>query len=309
MTRSALLSTIAFIHLLAICEAASAFEYPQIKVLSQDDLLFVQHQSAVEDYHRLSRERVQSEMPPVSIFQYLLKKSEDLFSLNARLSLPYDTLATLNGVESIEAFSKLSRVLVCTQPGIFINDPPIGAVEEMMLSDRLSKGKVPQRLVLQRASGRASVYFFAGDSFTPVERAFFLRILLRFPVVRGIITSQFGIRKDPISGSQEFHNGIDIGAGEGSAVYAAREGIVSERGSSEILGNYLVLTHPGGYQTVYGHLSAINVILSQDIHAGQVIGTVGTSGRTTGPHLHFEVRRKGNPTDPFPLLAAKSGKS
>jgi murein DD-endopeptidase MepM/ murein hydrolase activator NlpD len=102
---------------------------------------------------------------------------------------------------------------------------------------------------------------------------------------------------------------MDIGAPEGTAVYAAREGTVAEAGMDRVLGNYVVLNHVGGYQTVYGHLSTISVILSQEIHSGQALGTVGSSGRVTGPHLHFELRRKGNPTDPFPLLVAKSGKS
>jgi murein DD-endopeptidase MepM/ murein hydrolase activator NlpD len=81
--------------------------------------------------------------------------------------------------------------------------------------------------------------------------------------------------------------------------------VVSETGRNEELGNYVVLNHPGGYQTVYGHLSVIGVTINQRVSAGEVLGAVGHTGRATGPHLHFEVKRKGSVTDPFPLLAVR----
>lgn len=141
--------------------------------------------------------------------------------------------------------------------------------------------------------------------FTPIERAYFLGILFEFPIARGHITSLFGPRKDPFTGKAEFHTGIDIGAPDGTEVHAARDGVVSEAGRDEGLGNFVVLDHPGGYQTVYGHLSVIGVTMNEKVSAGFVLGAVGHTGRATGPHLHFEVKRKGRVTDPFPLLAVR----
>ncbi len=300
--------------ILLILPAASgvAADYPEIRVLTRDDLLFVQHQAELEDYYRLSKTVGEPELPMVSLFSYQKRKGEDIFSLNARLGLPYDSLATLNEVVDARSFNSLPRILVPTQPGIYVHVPPRNAFEGMLLSSRLTEGKKPRSLLIARAGKRETVSFFPGEMFNSVERAYFLGILFQFPVAftpaKGFITSRYGMRADPFSGHPQFHNGLDIGAAEGATVRAAREGTVSESGSSEILGKYLVLSHPGGWETVYGHLSSIRVTLGQEVGAGQEIGAVGRTGRATGSHLHFEVRKKGSTTDPFPLLAMARGK-
>ncbi len=291
--------------LLFTASRVAASDYPRIQVLSSDDPLFVQHQAELEDYYRIARAREPGVLPPISFFEYKLRKGEDLFSLNARIGLPYDTLATLNGAASKLLFDERKLVLVANQAGLFVNDPPRSALEDMMLATRLGEGKKPQKLVVLRAGVRSPVLFFPGEQFTSLERAYFLGILFEFPIPRGKVTSLFGIRKDPFTGRPEFHTGIDIGALDGTEVHAARDGVVEEAGNNEQLGNFIVLGHPGGYQTVYGHLSVIGVTMNQRVNAGSVIGTVGHSGRATGPHLHFEVKRKGAVTDPLPLLAVR----
>lgn len=296
---------------LSVAPAAAA-DYPEIRVLTRDDLLYVQHQAELEDYHRLSKTVGEPELPMVSLFSYKKRKGEDIFALNARLGLPYDTLATLNDAVDARSFNALPRILVPTQPGIYVRVPPRNAFEAMLLSARMADGKKPRSLLIARDGKKEAISFFPGEMFNSVERAYFLGILFQFPIAftpaKGTITSRYGMRADPFSGHPEFHNGLDIGALEGTAVRAAREGTVSETGSSEILGKYLVLSHPGGWETVYGHLSSIRVTFAEEVGAGQQIGTVGRTGRATGSHLHFEVRRKGSTTDPFPLLAIARGK-
>jgi murein DD-endopeptidase MepM/ murein hydrolase activator NlpD len=147
--------------------------------------------------------------------------------------------------------------------------------------------------------------YFPGEAFTSIERAYFLGILFRLPIAKGRVSSMFGMRSDPFTGSREFHAGLDIAAPEGTEVLAARDGTVEEAGASDVLGRYIVLAHPGGFQTIYGHLLSIRVTLKQTVNAGTVIGAVGQTGRATGAHLHFEVRKKGSAEDPFPLLAMK----
>ncbi len=289
----------------ALILGATGVEYPEIRVLSRDDMLFIQLQDDVESFYRLSHERQETRTPPVGLFLYRRKPAEDLFFLNARLNLPYDTIATLNGIEYPGHAARLERVLIANQPGIFIHDPPRTELEQMMLGSRLDQGKTCEKLVVWRDGAKEAFSFFRGSQFTDVERAYFLRILFRFPIVAGAVTSRYGPRQNPFSGHREFHGGIDIGASFGTDVHAAREGTVSETGESPALGNYLVLTHPGGCQTVYGHLSAINVTLGTKVRSSDVIGKVGQSGLSTGPHLHFEVRLKGGSTDPYPLLRMK----
>jgi murein DD-endopeptidase MepM/ murein hydrolase activator NlpD len=284
--------------------AAAAEVYPVIRVLSHDDALFVQQQAELEQFRQVmeSKSPQAALMPGLDLFAYVRRPSEDLFSLNARLGLRYDTLATLNGSPSRDAFSARQLILVPSQDGVFVNDPPRGDLEEMIVATRLAAGRVPLKLVIVRDGQRQAVSFFPDDSFSGIERAYFLRLLYRNPIDKGRITSFYGWRSDPFTGSREFHTGLDIGAPEGTAVHAARDGTVAEVGSNDEYGKFVVVTHPGGYQTVYGHLSSINATIGEEVSTGFILGAVGHTGRATGPHLHFEVRTKAGTRDPLQLI-------
>jgi murein DD-endopeptidase MepM/ murein hydrolase activator NlpD len=120
--------------------------------------------------------------------------------------------------------------------------------------------------------------------------------------VTGTITSPFGWRTNPLGGGPEFHQGLDIAAPMGTAVTAAAAGTVIMAQWYGGYGNYVLIDHGGGYSTGYGHLSAIYVSTGQSVARGQAIGAVGSTGQSTGPHLHFEVRIAGKPVDPAPRL-------
>jgi murein DD-endopeptidase MepM/ murein hydrolase activator NlpD len=120
--------------------------------------------------------------------------------------------------------------------------------------------------------------------------------------VTGTITSPFGWRTNPLGGGPEFHQGLDIAAPMGTAVTAAAAGSVIMAQWYGGYGNYVLIDHGGGYSTGYGHLSAIYVSVGQSVARGQAIGAVGSTGQSTGPHLHFEVRIAGKPVDPAPRL-------
>ncbi len=120
--------------------------------------------------------------------------------------------------------------------------------------------------------------------------------------VSGTITSPFGWRSNPFGGSPDFHPGLDIAAPMGTTVTAAASGTVILAQWYGGYGNFILLDHGGGLATGYGHLSAIYVSVGQQIQKGQAIGAVGSTGHSTGPHLHFEVRLNGKPVDPTPRL-------
>jgi murein DD-endopeptidase MepM/ murein hydrolase activator NlpD len=120
--------------------------------------------------------------------------------------------------------------------------------------------------------------------------------------VTGTITSPFGWRSNPFGGGPEFHQGLDIAAPMGTTVTAAAAGTVIMAQWYGGYGNYILIDHGGGYSTGYGHLSAIYVSVGQSVQRGQAIGAVGSTGQSTGPHLHFEVRIAGKPVDPAPRL-------
>jgi murein DD-endopeptidase MepM/ murein hydrolase activator NlpD len=118
----------------------------------------------------------------------------------------------------------------------------------------------------------------------------------------GTLTSRFGWRIHPIFGTREFHTGLDIANRYGTPVRAALGGIVQFAGWMAGYGRLVVVDHGGGLQTSYSHLSATLVSLGERVLKGQILGQIGSTGWSTGPHLFFEVRRNGVPVDPVPLL-------
>ncbi len=120
--------------------------------------------------------------------------------------------------------------------------------------------------------------------------------------VRGQISAGFGQRMDPFSGEGAFHSGVDISAPYGSKVEASADGIVFQAGPDSGYGNEILIDHGFGITTKYGHLSKIYVVVGQEVKRGQVIGAVGMTGKTTGPHLHYEVLVHDTPVNPTKYL-------
>lgn len=116
---------------------------------------------------------------------------------------------------------------------------------------------------------------------------------------KGWITSSFAYRIDPFTRKRTFHPGIDISAPRGTPVYAPANGVIVYAGSKGGLGNLLEINHGNGIKTRYGHLNKFNVAKGERVKRGDLIGYIGSSGRSTGPHLHFEIRRESNAVDPM----------
>jgi murein DD-endopeptidase MepM/ murein hydrolase activator NlpD len=122
---------------------------------------------------------------------------------------------------------------------------------------------------------------------------------LLWPIDGGRAGSGFGPRVHPISGGTRMHTGVDIGAASGTPIRAADDGVVVMAGWNGGYGNWTLIDHGGGLATGYGHQSSIGVSRGQRVSRGQVIGRVGSTGASTGPHLHWEVRVNGNPVNPM----------
>jgi murein DD-endopeptidase MepM/ murein hydrolase activator NlpD len=119
----------------------------------------------------------------------------------------------------------------------------------------------------------------------------------------GIVTSDFGIRRHPITGVVKLHTGIDLAPGDGY-VYAADAGTVVKAEWNRAYGNMTVIDHGNGVTTLYGHQASISVQVGDQVMKGARIGVVGSTGYSTGPHLHFEIRQDGEPVDPWPLISS-----
>jgi len=124
----------------------------------------------------------------------------------------------------------------------------------------------------------------------------------------GRVSSSFGQREDPFNNSERFHSGIDIAADYGSAINAAAEGTVITSGTLPGYGKAVIVSHGNGLTTLYGHISSAVAKEGQKVKKGELIARVGSTGRSTGPHLHFEVRINDTPVDPLKYLDKKDTK-
>jgi len=120
--------------------------------------------------------------------------------------------------------------------------------------------------------------------------------------VRGTLSSAFGVRNSPFTETPVFHQGMDIVARAGAPVLASASGVVAKSGYEALYGNVVVVDHGAGYRSVYGHLSSCSVEEGARVNRGEELGKVGSTGRSTGPHLHYEVRVNGLPVNPARFL-------
>lgn len=148
------------------------------------------------------------------------------------------------------------------------------------------------------AAATASFQTLLGEAMSPARPG---ASGLRNPV-DARVSSAFGTRTHPISGERHHHAGVDFAAPAGTPVLAAADGVVEFAGQRGGYGNLVVLRHPDGTETRYAHQRDLAVRAGDRVEAGAPLGTVGSTGRSTGPHLHFELRRDGVPVDPLPLL-------
>jgi hypothetical protein len=125
-----------------------------------------------------------------------------------------------------------------------------------------------------------------------------------FAPVGGVMSSGYGWRYDPMTKAQRFHSGVDIAAPTGSPVYAPEAGVVAFSGQYGGYGEVVVLQHASGLYTLYGHNSQRMVLAGQAVDRGQLLALVGSTGRATGPHLHFEVRNGNQTINPIEYLTA-----
>jgi murein DD-endopeptidase MepM/ murein hydrolase activator NlpD len=128
-----------------------------------------------------------------------------------------------------------------------------------------------------------------------------------WPVQGGYVSSHFGHRADPFTGASARHEGMDFAAPEGTPIYAAGLGIVSFVGERNGYGNVVEINHGNGYTTRYAHNSAMTVKVGDTVRRGEMVAKVGNNGRSTGPHLHFEVLLNGEPVNPASFVQPQAG--
>jgi murein DD-endopeptidase MepM/ murein hydrolase activator NlpD len=237
----------------------------------------------------------------LTLYSYTPKDDDDFFRIAARCNIPYSALATINRLPHAPSFSTSGPLVLPSVPGIFIPETPESDLERLLAAGRAEDAGV---LISVSMGGKKQQFrFLPGDDFTPTERTFFLNPgIFRFPLQKWTLTSAFGRRVSPISGKLSNHTGLDLAAPLGAEIHAAADGVVTETGENPVYGKFIIIQHADGWASLYGHLSSIGVSLHGNVKTGNIIGKVGTTGLSTGPHLHFELRRNGQAQDPGRLL-------
>lgn len=255
----------------------------------------------VESKNRiLKHERLEKYTAPV-IYRYTLKPYEDIWTIIAKTSLNIDTIATLNRIDFIGMIKEGVTVYLPDTLGLFFD---LTSTNKDALSEKYNVKEKNILIIDDPINTEQKLYFAPEVELSFLERSFLKGVVFHSPLM-GIESSKFGNRVDPFINEIAFHGGVDIAAEEGKSVRASRHGKVIFAGKSNGYGNLVIIQHELGYYTLYGHLKEIKVEKGELVETGQEIGTVGSSGRSTGPHLHFEIRRynkKLNPDDiPFLL--------
>ncbi|MFW6181549.1 MAG: M23 family metallopeptidase [Spirochaetota bacterium] len=288
------------------------------------------YESTVASKNRLlDGTRLDAYEPP-RLYRYTLKRGEDIWTIIARTNLNIDTIATLNRLDFIGMIKENATVFLPGTLGVFHRPGEAGLqaareelaaryelpVEQVLVlpdpleapADETGGGQLgggpgdaaqalPPGEAHGEAPGVAAALFVPEVTLSFLARTYLTGVVFHTPLM-GIETSSFGTRVDPFVNEEAFHGGVDIAAPRGKKVHAARWGTVLFSGEGEGYGNTVVLRHQLGYHTLYAHLDELLVETGEEVLTGQVIGTVGETGRTTGPHLHFEIRRFEERLDP-----------
>ena len=262
--------------------------------LSPRNKIFVNFMQEIEkSYQKIAA----SKNIDIKFYWYYVTEKDTLMQIAARCSIPYEEIALLNDIENIDENIIGKKIIIPNAPGIFVPEKPTTSIGTLL------KKRVYtfQEDLCYNILGRKFIYI-PNERLTPTERAFFLDSALRIPLANSVLTSNFGIRTSPITGNLKFHKGIDLAAPMGTDVMACKAGIVANASYDKIYGNFVILDHDNNTQSVYAHLSDFFIKKGDIINGGQVIGSVGTTGASTGPHLHFEIRVNGKAQDPKRLL-------
>jgi len=234
---------------------------------------------------------------------YTVAKNDVISEMAAGFGLNQDTLISINNIRNTRLIQIGQVLRIPNQDGIMYTvarGDTLESIAKKYSSDTAAIRTANELFADAIRPGMA--LFVPGAQLGWVERQEINGDLFIWPA-SGTITSNYGYRPWPFGDNvRQFHSGMDIGAPTGSPVRAAMSGRVSSVGWDDTLGNHVVISHHSGYRTMYGHMSRVTVRSGAYVGAGERIGDVGSTGVSTGPHLHFTVYKNGVTVNPRTLL-------
>jgi murein DD-endopeptidase MepM/ murein hydrolase activator NlpD len=239
----------------------------------------------------------------VQIVQHRVQPGESIWRLAKKYGVSVSTIVNANKIKEKSVIQPGDRLRIPDRSGVFHK-----TAKKESLSEIARRYKVSPEAV-KRANGIAANMLPPGTEIflpgaKPLPEIYYVKQkVFTWPIrAKNRLTSGFGWRVHPITGNRSFHTGIDIGAAYGTPIHAAADGVVIFSGNGGSYGNMIILRHKNGLFTVYGHASKLIAKKGQFVRRGQKIALVGSTGASTGPHLHFEVKgteKHVNPTIAF----------
>ena len=240
--------------------------------------------------------------PSLSYTAYRIKEGDMIGVIAEDFGRTQDTLISVNNIRKTRLIQPGQYLKIPSMPGILYTVREDGeTLGEVAIKYEISQDKCAQvnNLALDVSLSAGTTLFLPDAELDWVTRQEINGDLFQRPIKgRYYFSSYYGWRKNPFTGARTFHGGIDMAANRGTAIYAALEGTVIEAGYNNTYGNYVVIRHHSGYQTLYGHMDTINTKRGRYVYTNTKIGTVGSTGLSTGPHLHFAVYKNGKGVNP-----------
>jgi murein DD-endopeptidase MepM/ murein hydrolase activator NlpD len=233
---------------------------------------------------------------------YQVKKGDTISGIALDFNVTVDTIFSANQIQSAKSIQPGQFLKIPNQSGIIYHAKAGETVEEIAERFSISLDRLVETNELLSKEISYSAKLFLPDARLP--NAIVREIsgeLFAWPV-RGVITSWYSWRRDPFSGRNSFHSGIDIGVPMRTPVLAAMEGTVEDTGYSPIMGKYVVMRHAGGWKTLYAHMDSVAVSYGKYLQRGGRLGLSGNTGYSTGPHVHFTVYKNGKTVNPANVL-------
>ena len=239
----------------------------------------------------------------VTFKDYTVKKGDTVSGIASRAGLRnFGTLLSVNNIDNARRISAGQVLQVPSSDGLLYTVKKNETLAGIAAAHKVSvTALLDANDLTQETLSVGQKLFIPGAVLSSFELRKALGELFIYPI-HGRLTSPFGYRSDPFTGARSFHSGIDLAAPTGTSVKATLDGKIAETGFNRIFGNYIIITHDRGYQSLYGHLSAVYVKRGQYVTQGTVVGAVGNTGYSTGPHLHLSIYKNGNLINPFSVL-------
>lgn len=250
------------------------------------------------------------ELPPLASYLggieeklYTMQRGDTLSEIALRYQVEVGTLISYNGIEDVRRITAGTTLKIPSFDGVRYVVRPGDNLSRIASANSIGVNEILDANNLESALIQpGDVLFLPGAEISDYDYKKATGTLIIYPAL-GRLSSGYGYRADPFTGIRRFHYGIDLANITGTRVVAAMDGIVADVENRPAgYGKYVVIKHSRGYQTLYGHLNSVSVRQGQRISQGQILGTMGNTGRSTGPHLHFAIYKNNRPVNPLTIL-------